>query len=125
MIHDSRSEVRSRFQLNLTSRYAPSNPVILQSFECGLGFWAKAAAATCRAVPRTTRVAQQGGMGYGLQVTAPTEAGRNVAAYLLTCISYGGSTARTSTSQRDTTCMEWRAAPATTPRILTPQPSGH
>ena len=41
-----------------------------------------------RTAPRTTRVTQQGDMGYGLQVTAPIEAGRNVAAYLLTGLSY-------------------------------------
>ena len=61
---------------------------IVQSFERGLGFWAKAGVATGRTVPRTTRVTQQGDMGYGLQVTAPIEAGRNVAVYLLTGLSY-------------------------------------
>ena len=61
---------------------------IVQSFERGLGFWAEAAVALGRTAPRTTRVTQQGDMGYGLQVTAPIEAGRNVAAYLLTGLSY-------------------------------------
>ena len=41
-----------------------------------------------RTAPRTTRVTQQGDMGYGLQVTAPIEAGSNIAAYLLTGLSY-------------------------------------
>ena len=41
-----------------------------------------------RTAPRTTRVAQQGDMGYGLQVTAPIEAGRNVAACPPTGPSY-------------------------------------
>ena len=61
---------------------------IVQSFERGLGFWAEAAVAIGRTAPRTTRVTQQGDMGYGLQVTAPIEAGRNIAAYLLTSPSY-------------------------------------
>ena len=70
------------------SRLPPSIMGIVQSFERGLGFWAKAAVAIGRTVPRTTRVTQQGDMGYGLQVTAPIEAGRNVAVYLLTGLSY-------------------------------------
>ena len=41
-----------------------------------------------RTMPHTTRVAQQGAMGYGLQAIAPIEAGRNMAAYLHTGLSY-------------------------------------